>query len=137
MPRLLPHSVYLETDLPDFPAICACCCEQAQTEYRLGSLDGPAGMIRESISLPYCQACLGHFREWQRSNNANLVAANIGIWGLAACFAGHLSAYLLPIGPVAAGGYLIYRKRVGQMPLKPTCATRDRACVVVWHRGPT
>jgi hypothetical protein len=94
-------------------------------------------MIRESISLPYCQACLGHFREWQRSNNANLVAANIGIWGLAACFAGHLSAYLLPIGPVAAGGYLIYRKRVGQMPLKPTCATRGRACVVVWYRGPT
>lgn len=137
MARLFPYQVYVETDRPEFPQVCICCGEEADTDYRpLPPQRRPGLPADKPLLLPYCSECLKHLRSSQNFATAQLVALNIAIWGVAIPMVIGLAGAVFAAGPAAGAAiYLHARSQAArEINTKPACAAKGVVCRVVWHR---
>ncbi len=134
MPRLLPFQVSVETDRPIFPSRCICCLEDAETEYRPTPPPRSSGMPEgedELLIYPYCEVCLAHVRASQKLTTANLVGANMALWGVVLLW---YTGPFVVAGPALAGIYLVGNYKTVKPALKAVCASAGLACRVIWYR---
>jgi hypothetical protein len=135
----LPYEISVETERPTFPNLCVCCADTATTEYVPTQPGRPQGAPAPEapLAFPYCDACLDHFKHWQRHANDTMVAVNLGIWGIAIPMMAGASGLPLAIGP-ALGAIFLFRSRSNPAPrLKATCTSMGTACRAVWYRRGT
>ncbi len=137
--RRHPYEVRLRTERPRFPAFCACCGEGTRETYR--PLPPPRArglpLPEKPYEIPLCSFCLHHWRARQAKNTMNLIAWNVGVWGVALLLMAGVQWGAFLIGPVLGGIlFLVGRIRLaGREHLKDTCSSRELPVQAVWERG--
>lgn len=85
----------------------------------------------EFLAYPYCEACLAHVRASQKLTTANLVGANMALWGVVLLW---YSGPFIVAGPALAGIYVIGSHKTVKPTLKDSCSSAGLACRVIWYR---
>jgi hypothetical protein len=133
------YEVRMRTERPRFPPVCACCGDPTSETYRPFPPARPRGLPPPAVpfEIPLCSFCLRHWRARQAKNTLNLIAANVGVWGIALTLMAGGKGGVFLIGPVLAGLLFLagqFRTRKGEI-LKETCTSRELPVRAIWERG--